>query len=37
MGTTTRITTAERFGRWLGWGGRGFYRHHPTYLKDSFV
>jgi len=26
MNTTTRITTAERFGRWLGRGWRGYVR-----------
>jgi len=26
MNTTTRITTAERFGRWLGCGWRGYVR-----------
>jgi len=26
MNTTTRITTAERFGRWLGRGWRGYMR-----------
>jgi len=32
MNTTTRITTAERFGRWLGRGWRGYVRGEQRVL-----